>query len=236
MLQFSVVAPNIGPFFAAMKTPLKDFSLPASQYGQGLWVEIDRSLGNAVRDQIAAGGWGPHGAFAPLSPDYAKRKAPAGHGGEPILVRTGRLMRSFDAQGGSGDHVFEQSAMTMRTGSSLDYALYHQTGFETRLRKGGRGRQGALITKSGKPRPPRAYKPKPDGIAHVPVRRPLDPSERDYANWRTLMARYVTQRYRAAGFAVLGGRADVGEAKAAGEVFYAAGGGSPSGLALASGM
>jgi len=65
----------------------------------------------------------------------------------------------------------------------------------------------------------------------LPIRRPMDPTEADAARLRTATARWVTERYRAAGFKVLGGRATAGEAKAAGRTWYETGG-----LPLAAGM
>jgi hypothetical protein len=66
----------------------------------------------------------------------------------------------------------------------------------------------------------------------LPIRRPVDPTEQDAANLRTAAARWVTERYRAAGFKVLGGSATVGEAKAAGRTWYETQGELP----LAAGM
>ncbi len=192
MLQLYFSAPNINPFFENLKTPLKDFTRPASQYPSGLWVALDTVFGRMVTDAIAGGG-GAHGAYAPLSPAYAAAKARAGYGDQPILVRRGDMRASF-LPGGTG-HIFTQSALAMRWGSGIPYALYHQMGYETR---------------SG---------------THVPARRPLDPGETERRNTRTQMARYVTQRYRALGFAKLGAGATVGEAKAFGKAWMESGAG-----------
>lgn len=174
MLKFNLTLPNTDPIFFALQTPIRDFS--------DLWPQFVLVLQHSIGSQITGEGVGPGGHYPPLSEKYAKWKAKR-FSGAGILQRTGMLLGSFF--GGSG-FIFETGPMSMRYGSAVEYALYHQTGTKRNL----------------------------------PIRRPVDPTEQEAANLQTATARWVTQKYRAAGFKVLGGSATVGEAKAAGWTWY----------------
>lgn len=129
MLTFHLKTPDLEPLFSRLRTPLRDFSL--------LWPRFQATLQNAAREQIQSGGArGPQGAFPPLAEAYAKRKARR-FPGAGILQATGALRDSF--LGGRGFHS-KLEPLHMEFGSALAYAVYHQTGFRTRLgtRRGNR--------------------------------------------------------------------------------------------------
>ncbi len=60
-----------------------------------------------------------------LSPDYAAWKL-AQVGSQPILVFTGRMRRSLITR--TGESIRHISPLSMKWGTSVDYAIYHQRG------------------------------------------------------------------------------------------------------------
>lgn len=66
--------------------------------------------------------------WAPLNPAYAERKRKQ-YGALPILIRTGRLLKSFIGEG--GEHIKRITADEAEFGSAVPYAQYHQTGTDT---------------------------------------------------------------------------------------------------------
>lgn len=64
--------------------------------------------------------------WAPLAPSTLRRRRP-GSTGAPILQSSGALLRSLTAPGAPG-HVEQLEDQSLAIGSSLPYALFHQTG------------------------------------------------------------------------------------------------------------
>ena len=63
--------------------------------------------------------------WPPLAPSTLRRRP--GKAGGPILQSTGALLRSLTAPGAAG-HVEQLEAQSLAIGTSLPYALFHQTG------------------------------------------------------------------------------------------------------------
>jgi hypothetical protein len=198
MLQFTFRARNIEGFSIAARRIVLDDYTPLWPYAAGpitnMWINIFNTQG----------GSGAHGAWAELSPDYAERKRRK-YGSTPILQASGKL---FSA--GLSADAFEYEPRRMRfviacrSRAGFPYPLAHQTGFDTRLGKGGHG-QGRLFGRSGgRLGARRSQSPNlKSQIARVPARRVLDPTERDrQAIQRAFAAGYVTilrkQGYRMA--------------------------------------
>lgn len=55
------------------------------------WTRIGKQLIDFVRSNLEANRNPSGSPFRPLSPEYAKAKAAAGYGGQPIGIRTGQL-------------------------------------------------------------------------------------------------------------------------------------------------
>lgn len=70
--------------------------------------------------------------WAPLNPAYAERKRKK-YGALPILIRTGRLLKSFIGEG--GEHIKHIAATEAEFGSAVPYAQYHQTGTDRMPRR-----------------------------------------------------------------------------------------------------
>ena len=122
----------MGVMLSGMVDQLRDLS--------PVWPYLTQSLEQMVAEQFAAeGGVGEHGEWAPLSEPYATWKAEH-YGDKPILQREGRLIASF--QEGGGDHVDERNEQEMSWGSSVPYAIFHQTGYAKAF---GGGRHRATI-------------------------------------------------------------------------------------------
>jgi len=77
------------------------------------------------------GGYGS-GGWKGLSPNYEAWKA-RNYPGKPILQRTGRMMSSLTGQ--TGDTIKELNPMSLRLGTSVNYAIYHQEGTSRGLPK-----------------------------------------------------------------------------------------------------
>jgi phage gpG-like protein len=159
------------------QVPIRDWSF--------IWPKTIDLLHQIEANQFARfGARGPHGEWAPLSADYQKRKLRAKGmiaGGTRILQASGRLWRSLVA--GSGDTVDERYPNRLRWGTSLKCALYHQTGYRTRLGTGKR-------------------MPKPGGLARVPARRVIDLRPDDYRLFGQVWAKEIANYIRRLGFAV----------------------------------
>lgn len=91
-----------------------------------LWPQVINQIVKIEEKQFSTmGALGEHGEWAPLTPDYAAAKARQ-YGGKPILQASERLRDSL--VGHTGDTIEELGPLKMRFGSSVEYALYHQTG------------------------------------------------------------------------------------------------------------
>lgn len=112
----------VGNFMTAMRDWAPGFRAMASEV---LEPEVKWRF-----DSEGQGDWGP------LAPSTIERK-----GSATILIDSGHLMNSFTS-GGEG-HVEEIDRQSMRWGSSVPHALFHQTGtgsgFQRRDKGPGRG-------------------------------------------------------------------------------------------------
>jgi hypothetical protein len=160
------------------KVPIADWSRA--------WPGVVARLERIAGEQFATRGErGPHGAWARLADSTLERKL-ASYGEQQILVASGALRDSLVE--GTGDTIDERWPNRLRWGSSLPYALYHQTGYRTRL---GAGAVAAVSDRRG------------GGMAEVPARRPIDfiPGEDDVAIGRVLTS-WAAIYFRRLGFAI----------------------------------
>jgi hypothetical protein len=118
--------PGAEPILFRLKTPIEDFRAPAPGFGSGFWAATEERMVEQVYRTFVQRG-GATEQWPGLSEKYGKRKAQK-YPGSPILWQTGAMISSFF--GGEG-HVFEQSAMGMRWGSTNPLAGYHQRGHQT---------------------------------------------------------------------------------------------------------
>lgn len=110
--------PKIKELTADMQSRTEDLS-PVFEVGdEAFRTEMDEQFKTEGR-YLAGGQW------APLSPEYAKRK-PAPPAPFGILYRSGDLWRSLTAEGGDHIKIVERDAGTY--GSSVKYGKYHQKG------------------------------------------------------------------------------------------------------------
>lgn len=91
-----------------------DWRQPFEQMAEDFWEQ------NKETFEAEGPGW------RPLSPRYAKWKEKA-YPGKPILVRTGALKASLTS-GFARHSIFEVYPTRMEIGTSIPYAMYHQTG------------------------------------------------------------------------------------------------------------
>jgi hypothetical protein len=171
-----------------------------------LWPQFVTILQDSIGAQITGEGVGPGGSYPPLSDTHKDR-----HG----RVRPGGYAR-WKAKHCPGTGILQRSGKLL--GSFFGGAGYVFESFPLSM-SFGTSIEYAHYHQTGTRR-------------GLPIRRPVDPTEQDATDLRTATARWVTQKYRAAGFRVLGGSATVGEAKAAGKTWYETQGGLP----LAAGM
>ncbi len=91
------------------------------------WPYIVRDLSIMEANQFAReGARGPAGQWAQLSEDYAEHKARISPGALILQTRENRLYQSL-VMGGPG-YVEEFKPKSMRYGTEIEYALYHQMG------------------------------------------------------------------------------------------------------------
>lgn len=99
-----------------------------SRFGEGVqdytpvFHSIVERLQQGAQEQFDTQG---QGAWAPLSPKYAKWKA-QNYPGKPILQRTGDLLMSLTSETGHSINVVHP--LEMRWGTDLLYARFHQLG------------------------------------------------------------------------------------------------------------
>lgn len=82
-------------------------------------------LPTTMKEQFDSEG-GRTGGWAPLSPDYAAQKA-LRYGSQPILVASGRMMRSLTTPG-AGSINRKIGRDSLEFGTSVPYAIFHQKG------------------------------------------------------------------------------------------------------------
>jgi phage gpG-like protein len=146
-----------------------------------VWSEVAPVLEAQTAEKFASeGAAGEHGEWAELSPDYGAWKEKH-FPGMPILQRGGGLLDSFTE--GGADHVDRRTETVLEWGSAVPYSVYHQMGYRTRL---GTGRR----------------KPKEDGLAEVPARRQIDPSDGDIDQIRRAIQIAIVQMVRRRGFGI----------------------------------
>lgn len=90
-----------------------------------IWPVIADEFYADERDQFATQGAAGGEAWAPLSPEYAGWKE-MHYPGQPILQRTGDLMRSLTSAS-DANAVNVQSRKGLTLGTRVPYAIYHQS-------------------------------------------------------------------------------------------------------------
>lgn len=114
---------------------LERFAVAIERLGDGvtdfsefIWPRVVKDLEDEERRQFDAEGQGPgRGAWAPLSPKYAERKAEQWPGA-PILVRTGALREALTSSSASGARrIMTRDAFDFGT-SGIEYGSFHQVG------------------------------------------------------------------------------------------------------------
>jgi len=89
------------------------------------WRGVIGALEDEMRARFdAEGAQGGESPWPPLSAAYAARKERV-YGRQPILVQTGRMRESFQ---GGGDAIRDAGRMSLRYGTSVPYATFHQSG------------------------------------------------------------------------------------------------------------
>lgn len=95
------------------------------------WELVGEDLLHDFLWQITSEGgtYGRSSKWAPLAPATVKEreKLYPGFGAHPIMWREGTLLYSL-AQRGAPGNVFDVSPTSLRVGSEIPYAKYHQTG------------------------------------------------------------------------------------------------------------
>lgn len=156
--------------FAGLAKKVKDWT--------PIWKRVlNKAIKPHVKDQFDKEGGGGHGPWAPLSPRYAVWKE-AHYPGKTILRRTDAMYN--DLMSTEGDIA----PLSLAYGSSLPYAVYHQTGFRTVL---GSGSQMALLGM---------------GLEDVPARRIVDTDDVLMTSIRREVTRGIVQYIRGYGFSV----------------------------------
>ncbi len=90
------------------------------------WPKVSSAIQRILDEQFASeGARGPAGPWPELKERYARRKLRAYPGGN-LLEASGRLRRSLVS--GTDDTLEEFAPRQMRSGTTVPYALYHQTG------------------------------------------------------------------------------------------------------------
>ena len=121
MLEFRLSVPNA-----------KDIAFRIERFGVQLtdwraaWPSVTRRLAVMLAGQFELeGGRGSRGGWPPLSPRYARRKQKR-YPGRLVLQAGGRLRGSL--VGKSADTVEALEPGRMKFGTSVPYAIFHQTG------------------------------------------------------------------------------------------------------------
>lgn len=178
------------------------------------WPRVGRVLENIVAAAFVSRGADTlHGAWEDVTERTKERKLrPSGSAGAivtraylegfQILVESGRMRDSF--REGGVDHHEEMTETSYVWGSNVEYSLYHQWGFRTRL-GGGYGAFGSEFTLSaiqakrgwaGK----RGEEKRREGLlAEVPARRMIDPTEDQRFDILDALQRGIVNQVRSLG-------------------------------------
>ena len=120
MIEFKMSVPNalkIHFAFAGLAEEVKDWS-------RNIWPSVVRyALRPWLTDQFAQQGHGAHGNWPALTALYAARKAKT-YPSKLILEASGKMKESLIPEANKG----EMTPRTLRYGSNVPYAIYHQTG------------------------------------------------------------------------------------------------------------
>ncbi len=93
------------------------------------WPKVSSTIQRVLDEQFASeGARGPAGSWPELKERSARRKQRA-YPGRGLLEASGRLRRSLVS--GADDTLEEFAPRRMRSGTTVPYALYHQTGTKT---------------------------------------------------------------------------------------------------------
>lgn len=107
--------------FALRAGRFSNFSVP-------LGGAILRLFRRVVKQNFDSAGKLASPRWAPLSPRTLLEKARRGFGGKPIMRRTDRLYRSLTLGVRTSDSVVEVTPTSLRFGTSVEYAGFHQRG------------------------------------------------------------------------------------------------------------
>lgn len=183
VIRFEVInAQQVSLAFSSLAKKVKDW--------RPIWKQVvAKAIKPQLKIQFAAEGQGAHGKWAELSEDY-KRQKERKYPGQPILQASGKMYKALMAAEGT----LGERSMEFGPGPSVPYALYHQTGYRTRLGTGSgasdtMGRLSQSITAQFR-------------MANVPARRIIDPDEKFTLAIRREVTRGIISYIRRYGFAV----------------------------------
>ncbi|WP_436664231.1 phage virion morphogenesis protein [Alicyclobacillus acidoterrestris] len=115
-LQFDIMGERqIDRIFTGLEEAPKDWSKPFNQMADD-WFDYNRET-----FEQQGPGW------RELAASTIKERAAKGYGPAPILVRTGLLKNSLTVRG-APQQVLNITENSMQLGTSVPYAMYHQTG------------------------------------------------------------------------------------------------------------
>lgn len=126
-VEYQVGGGSAEPTLTRLTTALERAGAEVADVGKHILPRLVPVLEQGVAAQFDAEGAGPTGAWAQLSPPYARWKE-ANFPGQPILVRTGAL-RAALTEGGAPGALRDVSSDSLAFGTAgVPYASYHQTG------------------------------------------------------------------------------------------------------------
>lgn len=90
---------------------------------------VNRAIRGMVRDQFSTQGGFGGGSWSPLAPSTLRAKAAKGTISKGILRDTDRLFNSIaQLRGQTADTIFEVDHFSLRYGTTVPYARFHQDG------------------------------------------------------------------------------------------------------------
>ena len=124
MISFTLSAPNARDVSFAFR----GVAASVGDWRTSIWPLVrSEAIRPWLRRQFASQGtMSAHGRWAALSPQYAKWKAKH-YPGKPILEATGTMKNDLLSESNEG----VTTAQSMLYGTTIPYALYHQTGTKT---------------------------------------------------------------------------------------------------------
>lgn len=93
---------------------------------RGVWDDIRDDFIAGEREQFKTEGGSGSGGWPPLSPVYKAWKD-RHYPRRPLLVLNGRLLMSLTNKN-NADMVYEKGKLSLKLGTKIPYAIYHQTG------------------------------------------------------------------------------------------------------------